>query len=40
MITIEQAVDYKRPTYQEVMRTFRSYLSVNGTPAKCQSTKW
>lgn len=36
----EQAVDYKRPTYEEVMRTFRSYLGVNNTPAKCQSTKW
>ncbi|CAA2999458.1 nudix hydrolase 25-like [Olea europaea subsp. europaea] len=33
----EQAVDYKRPTYEEVMRTFRPYL-VGAT--KCYSTKW
>ncbi|XP_068663948.1 nudix hydrolase 25-like isoform X1 [Aristolochia californica] len=28
---IEQAVDYKRPTYEEVIKTFRPYLSSNAT---------
>ncbi|CAK7326738.1 unnamed protein product [Dovyalis caffra] len=37
---IEQAVDYKRPTYEEVMRTFRPYLNENGIAAKCRSSKW
>ncbi|XP_058182899.1 nudix hydrolase 25 [Rhododendron vialii] len=37
---IEQAVDYKRPTYEEVMATFRPYLSERGIAAKCLSTKW
>ncbi|KAJ6771869.1 UDP/ADP-SUGAR PYROPHOSPHATASE [Salix koriyanagi] len=37
---IEQAVDYKRPTYEEVMRTFRPYLNENGIAAKCKSSKW
>ncbi|CAI9095980.1 OLC1v1032031C1 [Oldenlandia corymbosa var. corymbosa] len=37
---IEQAVDYKRPTYEEVMRTFERYFNDNGKAAKCQSTKW
>ncbi|WOH15563.1 hypothetical protein DCAR_0935105 [Daucus carota subsp. sativus] len=37
---IEQAVEYKRPTYEEVMSAFQSYLDVNKGPAKCQSTKW
>ncbi|GAY54719.1 hypothetical protein WN943_011692 [Citrus x changshan-huyou] len=37
---VEQAVDYKRPTYEEVMRTFRPYLNENGIAAKCKSAKW
>ncbi|KAH0671949.1 hypothetical protein R3W88_013886 [Solanum pinnatisectum] len=37
---IEQAVDYKRPTYEEVVRTFQSYLNDGSKAAKCQSTKW
>ncbi|KAG5531503.1 hypothetical protein RHGRI_026199 [Rhododendron griersonianum] len=37
---IEQAVDYKRSTYEEVMATFRPYLSERGIAAKCLSTKW
>ncbi|XP_052187410.1 nudix hydrolase 25 isoform X2 [Diospyros lotus] len=37
---IEQAVDYKRPTYEEVIRTFRPYLAEGRQAAKCQSTKW
>ncbi|KAK2965399.1 hypothetical protein RJ640_001476, partial [Escallonia rubra] len=36
---IEQAVDYKRPTYEEVMRTFSPYLNESKA-AKCRSTKW
>ncbi|GLT99872.1 hypothetical protein SLE2022_172810 [Rubroshorea leprosula] len=36
---IEQAVDYKRPTYEVVMRTFRPYLD-DGKAAKCKSIKW
>nr|TKR63713.1 nudix hydrolase 25-like [Populus alba] len=35
---IEQAVDYKRPTYEEVMRTFRPYLNENGIAAKLTKT--
>ncbi|KAK9935326.1 hypothetical protein M0R45_022432 [Rubus argutus] len=37
---IEQAVDYKRPTYEEVMKTFKSYLDGSALSAKCKSTKW
>ncbi|KAM7463446.1 hypothetical protein LguiA_031567 [Lonicera macranthoides] len=37
---IQQAVDYKRPTYEEVMRAFSSYLNASRKAAKCQSTKW
>lgn len=37
---IEQAVDYKRPTYEEVMKTFRPYFSGNANSAKCRSAKW
>ncbi|KAJ0094127.1 nudix hydrolase 25 [Pistacia vera] len=37
---IEQAVDYKRPTYEEVIKTFRPYLNDNGQAVKCKSTKW
>ncbi|KAJ4709733.1 Nudix hydrolase [Melia azedarach] len=37
---VEQAVDYKRPTYEEVIRTFRPYLNENGRAAKCKSAKW
>ncbi|KAL8463627.1 hypothetical protein ACS0TY_033551 [Phlomoides rotata] len=36
---IEQAVDYKRPTYEEVVKTFRPYFNL-GKAAKCYSTKW
>ncbi|CAA0824453.1 Nudix hydrolase 25 [Striga hermonthica] len=36
---IEQAVDYKRPTYDEVMKTFGPYLN-SGKATKCYSTKW
>ncbi|KAK8490893.1 hypothetical protein V6N11_055177 [Hibiscus sabdariffa] len=31
---VEQAVDYKRPTYEEVMKTFGPYLSDNSKAAK------
>ncbi|KAJ1377467.1 hypothetical protein SESBI_48860 [Sesbania bispinosa] len=37
---IEQAVDYKRPTYEEVIRTFKPYFQGNAISAKCKSTKW
>ncbi|OIW01989.1 hypothetical protein TanjilG_14020 [Lupinus angustifolius] len=37
---IEQAVDYKRPTYEEVIRTFKPYFQGNDISAKCKSTKW
>ena len=37
---IEQAVDYKRPTYEEVIRTFKPYFQGSGISAKCKSTKW
>lgn len=37
---VEQAVDYKRPTYEEVMKTFQPYFSDNGKATKCKSTKW
>ncbi|XP_050271688.1 nudix hydrolase 25 isoform X4 [Quercus robur] len=37
---VEQAVDYKRPTYEEVMRTFEPYLSGNSISTKCKSSKW
>ncbi|KAL7090851.1 hypothetical protein ACP275_12G068000 [Erythranthe tilingii] len=36
---IEQAVDYKRPTYEEVMKKFRPYFD-SGKATKCYSTKW
>ncbi|KAK6134207.1 hypothetical protein DH2020_032063 [Rehmannia glutinosa] len=36
---IEQAVDYKRPTYEEVMKAFRPHFS-SGKATKCYSTKW
>ncbi|KAL0326899.1 UNVERIFIED_CONTAM: Nudix hydrolase 25 [Sesamum angustifolium] len=36
---IEQAVDYKRPTYEQVMKTFRPYFTA-GKATKCRSTKW
>ncbi|KAL6539053.1 Nudix hydrolase 25 [Orobanche minor] len=36
---IEQAVDYKMPTYEEVMRTFRPYF-YSGKATKCYSSKW
>ena len=35
-----QAADYKRPTYEEVMKTFKPYLDGNTSSAKCKSTKW
>ncbi|KAK4763204.1 hypothetical protein SAY86_008972 [Trapa natans] len=37
---IEQAVDYKRPTYEQVMRTFQPYFNSSGLWTKCKSTKW
>ncbi|XP_024024871.1 nudix hydrolase 25 isoform X2 [Morus notabilis] len=37
---IEQAVDYKRPTYEEVMRTFKPYFNRNEQSARCRSSKW
>ncbi|KAI5353265.1 PREDICTED: nudix hydrolase [Prunus dulcis] len=37
---IEQAVDYKRPTYEEVFRTFQSYFDGSALSTKCKSTKW
>ncbi|XP_056165395.1 nudix hydrolase 25 isoform X1 [Syzygium oleosum] len=37
---IEQAVDYKRPQYEEVMKTFEPYLNGSDISAKCKSTKW
>ncbi|XP_015895477.1 nudix hydrolase 25 [Ziziphus jujuba] len=37
---IEQAVDYKRPTYEEVMRTFQPYFNQNSISTKCKSSKW
>ncbi|XP_057961292.1 nudix hydrolase 25 isoform X4 [Malania oleifera] len=37
---IEQAVDYKRPTYEEVMRTFMPYFNGSAISSKCKSTKW
>ncbi|CAB4314758.1 unnamed protein product [Prunus armeniaca] len=37
---IEQAVDYKRPTYEEVIRTFQSYFDGSALSTKCKSTKW
>ncbi|XP_023644892.1 nudix hydrolase 25 [Capsella rubella] len=37
---IEQAVDYKRPTYEEVIKTFGSFLNDTGRAAKCKSAKW
>eukprot|EP00257_Ricinus_communis_P019860 XP_015578961.1 nudix hydrolase 25 isoform X1 [Ricinus communis] len=37
---VEQAVDYKRPTYEEVVKTFRPYLNETGIAAKCKSSKW
>nr|QTU90779.1 nudix hydrolase 2 [Pelargonium graveolens] len=37
---VEQAAEYKRPTYAEVMKTFMPYLNPNLKSAKCKSTKW
>ncbi|CAN8290688.1 unnamed protein product [Cochlearia groenlandica] len=37
---IEQAVDYKRPTYEQVIKSFGSYLNDTGRAAKCKSAKW
>ncbi|KAF2316778.1 hypothetical protein P3X46_026586 [Hevea brasiliensis] len=37
---VEQAVDYKRPTYEEVVRTFRPYFNEKGITSKCKSSKW
>ncbi|KAL0695694.1 hypothetical protein Bca4012_062874 [Brassica carinata] len=37
---VEQAVDYKRPTYEQVIKTFGSYLNDPGRAAKCKSAKW
>ncbi|KGN49559.1 nudix hydrolase 25 [Cucumis sativus] len=37
---VEQAVDYKRPTYEEVMKTFAPYLNGNKISTKCKSSKW
>ncbi|XP_038891479.1 nudix hydrolase 25 [Benincasa hispida] len=37
---VEQAVDYKRPTYEEVMKTFGPYLDGNKISTKCKSSKW
>lgn len=38
-LILYQAVDYKRPTYEEVVKTFRPYLSA-GKATKCSSAKW
>ncbi|XP_047332426.1 nudix hydrolase 25-like [Impatiens glandulifera] len=37
---VEQAVEYKRPLYEEVMRTFETYFAGTAKAAKCLSTKW
>ncbi|XP_021727276.1 nudix hydrolase 25-like [Chenopodium quinoa] len=37
---IDQAVDYKRPVYEEIMNNFRSYIDTNPKSAKCKSAKW
>lgn len=37
---IEQAVEYKRPIYEEVMRTFAPHFIDKGKATKCQSTRW
>nr|XP_025694503.1 nudix hydrolase 25 isoform X1 [Arachis hypogaea] len=37
---VEEAVDYKRPTYEEVMRTFKPYFQGSAISAKCKSAKW
>ncbi|KAH9621123.1 hypothetical protein KSS87_000141 [Heliosperma pusillum] len=37
---IDQAVDYKRPVYEEVMRAFKPHLDNNSRTAKCLSAKW
>ncbi|PWA85097.1 nudix hydrolase [Artemisia annua] len=38
---IEQAVEYKRPTYEEVIKAFKPHLDDGGkAAAKCRSTKW
>lgn len=39
-LTDLQAVDYKRPTYEEVMRTFQPYFNQNSISTKCKSSKW
>ncbi|XP_057530490.1 nudix hydrolase 25 [Amaranthus tricolor] len=37
---IDQAVDYKRPVYEEVMQAFKTHIDSNPTSAKCKSAKW
>ncbi|CAH8380809.1 unnamed protein product, partial [Eruca vesicaria subsp. sativa] len=37
---VKQAVDYKRPTYEQVIKTFGSRLNDTGRAAKCKSAKW
>ncbi|KAK4261720.1 hypothetical protein QN277_004678 [Acacia crassicarpa] len=37
---IDQATEYKRPIYEEVLRTFKPYLQGNAVSAKCKSSKW
>lgn len=37
---IDQAVDYKRPTYEAVMKAFAPYFKANGKVTKYQSTRW
>ncbi|KAL8142057.1 hypothetical protein V2J09_015089 [Rumex salicifolius] len=37
---IDQAVDYKRPVYEQVMAVFKPYLNEVGNSAKCKSSKW
>ena len=36
---VEQAVDYKRPTYEEVVKHFQPYFAA-GKATKCYSSKW
>ena len=40
IITLKQAVDYKRPVYEEVMRAFKPHIESNTKSAKCKSSKW
>ncbi|KAJ8437829.1 hypothetical protein Cgig2_000383 [Carnegiea gigantea] len=37
---IDQAVDYKRPVYEEVMSAFKPHIDSNTKSAKCKSSKW